>query len=93
MGSSPPSACSSLAASSQVEVADVETRRDEGYLWVRLQALHAADDAGQPSSDRYWVHVHEQLIQRVEIHFRRKGRSPVGFSHAIVDPPETSNSE
>jgi hypothetical protein len=77
-----------------VEVADVETRRDGDYPWVRLQAFHAPDDARQEISNRYWVHVHEQLIQRVEIHFRRmQGRSPHGFTHAVTDPPETSSSE
>jgi hypothetical protein len=59
----------------------VETSRSPEYPWAVLQARSARDEsANTREPDEFWVHVHADLIQRVEIRFVRTGETPIGFS-------------
>jgi hypothetical protein len=70
-----------------VEPAFVQTSTDSDvYPWILLQARTAADQVGeQRGPDEYWVHVHENLIARIEIRFVRKGERTIGFAVAETD--------
>jgi len=75
-----------------VEVGYVETSRKPDYPWVRLQTLNASD-AGEMTPDGCLIHVHEDLVERIEIHYRRsQGKGPIGFTHKVADIPEAESS-
>lgn len=69
-----------------IEPAFVETHRDVDDPWVRFQILGADIGADKANPESYWMHVHEQLVQRVELHFRRVGRTPTGFTYTEKEP-------
>ena len=71
-----------------VELGWVRTRKDAP--WIRFEAANAArsDESETAHADDFWIHVHEGLVERVEIRFRRIGRigeRRVGFRHTIAD--------
>jgi hypothetical protein len=67
--------------------ANVETSRSPEYPWLVLQARSARDQSPEArESDEFWVHVHADLIARVEIRFvRQKGETPIGFGVGEAD--------
>jgi hypothetical protein len=68
-----------------VEPAFVETRRGADEPWIRFQSSISKppDDPSKMQPDDYWVHVHENYVERVEIRFKRTGEKPApGFAAA-----------
>lgn len=62
----------------------VETRRDDDP-WIRFEALSSRTvGSTEAHPDDYWVHVHENLIERVEIKLRRSAKPSPGFGHTIA---------
>ena len=62
-----------------IVIGTVETSRSPEVPWIMLNNV-AVDPKGR-SSDQCFVFVQEELVQRVELHFRRKqGSARVGFS-------------
>ena len=59
-----------------VEAGFVSTNRNPDYPYVRIETEGAAgvDDKAHPSAR--WIHVHESLIDRVEIAFKQ---APEGY--------------
>jgi hypothetical protein len=70
----------------------VETSRTPEHPWVVFQARSAARDQS-PEPDEFWVHVHENLIERVEIRFVRKGGAPLGFAVCETDERSDATSD
>jgi hypothetical protein len=68
----------------------VETSRSPDYPWIVLQARSARDQSSETREpDEFWVHVHADLISRVEIRFvPQKGETPIGFGFGIGEADE-----
>ena len=64
----------------------VETSREADEPWVRFQVLGPDIGAEKADPQSIWVHVHEQLVERVELHYRRIGGTPTGFSYSEKGP-------
>jgi hypothetical protein len=62
--------------SDPIEVVLVETRRDPDYPWIKF---FLGDDNGG------YVFVHEGLIERIEVSYKRDSASPTGFSAVETD--------
>jgi hypothetical protein len=60
----------------------VETHRAPDDPWVRFQILGRDTGAEHADPRTTWVHVHEGLIERIEVRFRRSGAFATGFSYA-----------
>jgi hypothetical protein len=80
----------------KAEVApDLLERRDADEIAVYCPECWQAEFGERSTGahpDDYWVYVHEALIQRVEIKFRRTGKPSPGFGHTI-EPADPQVSE
>ena len=69
---------------------EVQTTRDSAFAWELLLSSEVSSPDSHPS-DRL-TFVPEHLIGRVEVGYRRKGDTPFGFAHVVIDPPADSDS-
>ena len=77
-----------------VSLGFVETRRGDDDPWVRFESskgIPREESAAKPTRDDYWLHVHENYVQRVEIRFRRSGEFEFGFRYSVA--PEDTGDE
>ena len=77
-----------------VSLGFVETRRGDDDPWVRFESskgIPREESAAKPTRDVYWLHVHENYVQRVEIRFRRSGEFEFGFRYSVA--PEDTGDE
>jgi hypothetical protein len=76
-----------VARAEPIEVGYVRTRTGSDDQWVHLEALNRERPPG--SSDAHpkdcWVHVRENYIDRVELHFLPTGANSAGFRHEVVE--------
>jgi len=63
----------------------VQTTRDPSFVWELLLSSEVSSPESHPS-DRL-TFVPEHLIGRVEVGYRRKGDTPFGFAHVVIDDP------
>jgi hypothetical protein len=76
-----------------VELGFVETRRGDDEPWLRFESSKGLIDEPEPKvrPNDYWVHVHENYVERVEVRLRPAGEERAfGFGHRAVDSPETT---
>lgn len=75
-------------AAAPVLLKQVQTTRDPAFAWELLLSSDVSSSDAHPS-DRL-TFVPEHLIGRVEVSYRRKGDTPFGFAHVVIDdPPDT----
>jgi hypothetical protein len=76
-----------VARAEPIEVGSVRTRNGADDPWVQLEALNRERPPG--SADAHpkdcWVHVRENYIDRVELHFLPTGTNSTGFRHEVMD--------
>lgn len=77
-----------------VELGFVETRRGSDEQWIRFQGASGEPydtDRASRRHDEHLLHVHESLVGRVELRYRRVSGATVGFSHSVAsDEAESS---
>jgi hypothetical protein len=76
-----------------VRVEFAQTSRDAANPWTWLQAVgprgEAPDaDPEKPSTEHFWVLVHEASIQSVQIRFISSGRAGRPFGFGLLDEPD-----